>query len=224
MHYRDITKRALAHRLVVTKGLTPEATMYAQIITEIDRKRKRGETPRFARSGRGIFGLQLPGPQGLAAQIERHNETVQRELLKQLHRMDATAFEELVGALLSRLGFDEVVVTQRSRDGGIDVRGRLVVADVIRTRMAVQVKKWQQNIQSPVVQQVRGSLGAHEQGLIITTSDFSKGAREEAERGDATPVALMNGKQFAQLLIEHSIGVSRAEHVLIELAPIEDEG
>jgi len=171
-----------------------------------------------------LAGYYLPGRQGLAAQIERHNETIQRELLKELHGMDATAFEELVGALLSRLGFDKVVVMQRSRDGGIDVRGRLVVAGVIRTRMAVQVKKWKPNIQSPVVQQVRGSLGAHEQGLIITTNDFSKGAREEAERGDATPVALMNGKQFVQLLIEHSIGVSRAEHVLIELAPIEDEG
>jgi hypothetical protein len=29
---------------------------------------------------------------------------------------------------------------------------------------------------APVVQLVRGSLGAHEQGLIITTSDFSAGA------------------------------------------------
>jgi restriction system protein len=35
-------------------------------------------------------------------------------------------------------------------------------------------------VQAPVVQQVRGSLGAHEQGLIITTSDFSTGARSEA--------------------------------------------
>ena len=30
------------------------------------------------------------------------------------------------------------------------------------------------------MQQVRGSFGTHEQGLIITTSDFSVGARKEA--------------------------------------------
>ncbi len=66
--------------------------------------------------------------------------------------------------------------------------------DVIRTRMAVQVKRWKANIHAPTVQQVRGSLGTHEQGLIISTGDFSSGAREEAQRANAVPVALMNGK------------------------------
>jgi restriction system protein len=71
---------------------------------------------------------------------------------------------------LTAIGFEEVEVTSRTKDGGIDVRGTLVVGDVIRTRLAVQVKRWKQNVQSPVIQQVRGSLGAHEQGLIITTT------------------------------------------------------
>ena len=71
-----------------------------------------------------------------------------------------------------------------------------VVGDVIRTRLAVQVKRWKSNVQAPVIQQVRGSLGTHEQGLIITTSDFSKGAREEATRANATPVGLMDGEQL----------------------------
>ena len=68
-----------------------------------------------------------------------------------------------------------------------------------------------------MVQQVRGSLGTHEQGLIITTSDFSPGARKEAARPDATPVALMNGEQLVLLLVEHNIGVSRRTHDLIEI-------
>lgn len=102
--------------------------------------------------------------------------------------MEAREFEELVGKLLTRLGFDEVEVTQLSRNGGIDVRGRLVVGDVIRTRMAVQVKKWAKNIQAPIVQQVRGSLGAHEQGLIITTSDFSKGLASRRSGATQSPL------------------------------------
>src|SRR5690606_965365 len=113
-------------------------------------------------------------------------------LHEKLHKIDPTEFEELVGQLLVALGFTDVTVTTRQNDGGIDVRGTLVVGDVIRTRMAVQVKRWKANIQTPTVQQVRGSLGSHEQGLIITTSDFSPGARLEAERPDATPVGLMD--------------------------------
>jgi restriction system protein len=87
----------------------------------------------------------------------------------------------------------------------------------IRTRMAIQIKKWKCNVQAPVVQQVRGSLGTHEQGLIITTSDFSPGERTEAARSDAVPIALMNGEQLVVLLVENGIGVTRRSHDLIEL-------
>lgn len=89
-------------------------------------------------------------------------------LLARLRAMPPDQFETLVGTLLGKISFGEVTVTSRSGDGGIDVRGTLVVGDVIRTRMAVQAKRWKANVQAPVIQQVRGSLGAHEQGLIIT--------------------------------------------------------
>jgi restriction system protein len=132
--------------------------------------------------------------------------------------MPPAEFETLVGTLLAKLGFEDVTVTSVSNDGGIDVRGTMVTGDVIRTRMAVQVKRWKNNIQAPTVQQVRGSLGTHEQGLVITTSSFSKGAREEAERPDATPVALMDGEQLVRLLVENDIGVRREDYALLELA------
>lgn len=64
---------------------------------------------------------------------------------------------------------------------------------------------------------------AHEQGLIVTTSDFNPGARKEAARPDAVPVALMNGKQLVLLLVEAGIGVSRPSHDLIELLETTDE-
>jgi restriction system protein len=223
MHYREITAKALELGLVDTKGRTPEATLYAQILTEIERTQKRGDTPRFVKHGRGMVGLRKWMSQGIGFQIERHNNEVRRKLHQQLRTLDFGTFEALVGRLLGKLGFDEVEVTRRSGDGGIDVRGKLVVGDVIRTRMAVQAKRWKQNVQSPVVQQMRGSLGAHEQGLIITTSDFSSGARREAERSDTIPVALMNGEQFVALLIEHGIGVTKSEHVLVELGSLEEE-
>ncbi len=41
------------------------------------------------------------------------------------------------------------------------------------------------------------------------TSDFSKGAKDEAERADATAVGLMNGEQLVTPLVENEIGVRR---------------
>ena len=217
MHYQVITEKALERKLVSTKGLTPEATMYAQVITEIDRRKKRGEQPRFVMHGKGYVGLAIWEPAGLAGMIDGHNRTVRKQLLKNLQEMPAADFETLIARLLTALGFEDVTVTPYSGDKGIDVRGTLVVGESIRTRMAVQVKEWKNNVQAPIIQQVRGSLSAHEQGLIITTSDFSKGAISEANQPDKIPVALMDGERLVDLLIENDIGITRSRYDLIEI-------
>jgi len=218
MYYHDITAKALELGLVHTEGQTPAATLYAQILTEIKRHTLRGDTPRFVKHGKGYVGLRKWLGTGLDYQIRQHNSQIRKKLLARLHQMQPDEFENLVAQLLVTIGFEDVIVTSYSKDGGIDVRGTLVVGSVIRTRMAVQAKKWtKKNVLAPYVQQLRGSLGAHEQGLFITTSGFSKGAQEEAERSDATPVALMNGQQLVDLLIENDIGIQRTHHDLIEL-------
>ncbi|MCY4657542.1 MAG: HTH domain-containing protein [Gammaproteobacteria bacterium] len=219
MHYRKITEKALRKGWLVSSGKTPEATMYAQVISEIKSQQKRGDLPRFVQHGRGYVGLSQWMGDGLAFQIEHHNQQVREALRDRLLAMKPGEFEGLISQLLAEMGFEKVEVTKLSGDGGIDVRGTLVVGDVVRIKMAVQVKKWKlrNNIQAPVVQQVRGSLGAHEQGLIITTSDFSPGAKQEAEQADKTPIALMNGEQLVILLMEHVIGVHRSSPDLFEI-------
>jgi restriction system protein len=218
MHYRLITETALKHGLLDTQGQTPEATMYAQILTEIRRYKARGDQPRFIQHRGGFVSLSAWMGKGLAFDIEQHNRRVRAETLKRLKALDATEFEHFVSELLAKVGFEELNVTPPSKDGGIDVRGVLVVGEVIRTKMAVQVKKWGKgNVQAPHVQQVRGSLGAHEQGLIITTSNFSKGAKEEATRPDAVPVALMNGEQVVALMVQHEVMVTRRPHDILDL-------
>ena len=145
-------------------------------------------------------------------------------LLDRARTASPADFEDLVKALLTAMGFDDVDRTDYVGDGGIDVRGTLVVGGAVRIRMAVQAKRWKGNVQAPVVQQVRGSLGAHEQGLIITTSDFSRGAKKEAERPDAAPVALISGEQLAALLAEHQIGARARSYELYTLDEIEGAG
>lgn len=191
--------------------------MYAQILTEIKRRRQQRKPQRFMMLGRGMVSLAKFQASGIAYQVDEANKQAREKLLKHVKAMKPYDFENLVSQLLLALGFEQVEVTARSNDGGIDVRGTLVVGDVIRTRLAVQVKRWKNNVQSPAVQQVRGSLGTHEQGLIITTSDFSKGAREEATRANATPVGLMNGEQLVDLLIQNEIGITLTPLQLIQL-------
>ena len=206
LHYNVIIKLALDRGLIRTEGRTPAATMYSAVLTEIRRHETRGETPRFVQHGRGMVGLSAWLPEEVAGLIEDKNREVRQSLLDRALAASPAEFESLVGELLAAMGFEEVELTPMSGDGGIDVRGTLVVGDAVRIRMAVQAKRWKNNVSRQIVQQVRGSLGAHEQGLIITTSDFSKGAKTDANRPDAAPVALMNGERLAALLAKYQIG------------------
>ena len=79
------------------------------------------------------------------------------------------------------------------------------------------MKRWKKNIQAPTVQAVRGSLTAHEHGIIITSSDFSKGARQEANAVGKTPISLVNSQELLELLIEHGIGVNKEQHTVLSL-------
>jgi restriction system protein len=220
LSYRTITARALERGYLRSGGLTPAATMYVQLGHDVKRRAARGDEPRFTQFPEGRFGLAAWQADDLATRIARHNRAVKAQLLGRLQAMESLRFQALVAELLTRLGFDEVVETPPTNDGGIDVVGVLVIGGVIRTRMAVQVKRWSHHVQAPTVQQLRGALGAHDQGLVITTGDFSAGARKEAAKPDRTPVALMSGADVVNLLVEYQIGVRRAPHDLLELAEV----
>ena len=57
---------------------------------------------------------------------------------------------------------------------------------------------------------MRICLGAHEQGLIITTRDFGLDTIKEGDPPGKTPIGLMNGEQFVALLMANRIGVRRS--------------
>ena len=131
--------------------------------------------------------------------------------------MKPDEFETLIRMLLDEMDFIDTEVTKVSGDGGIDVRGTWRIADGIQIKMAIQAKRWKQNVQSPVVQAVRGSLSSSERGMIITTSDFSAGARREADDpAKASTISLVNGEQLVNLLIKYGIGITREQVEILE--------
>jgi restriction system protein len=222
MSYRTITDTATGRGYLATEGLTPQQTMYVQLMTDVKRRQQRADEPRFAQYPKGLFGLAKWLKTGLEAEIAKHNREVKEDLLKRLRTMDAYEFEKLIGTLLSALGFENVVVTKVSGDGGIDVHGTFVANDIIRTDMAVQVKRWSRNVRAPDVRELRGSLDPHERGLLMTTAGYEKGAKTEASLPNRQPIALIGGPQIVDLLVEHEIGVKRGTPDL--LSPVDLAG
>jgi restriction system protein len=214
LHYVEIANHALASGLLDTRGQTPEATMGSRLYVDTQRPGSR-----FRRVSRGVFTLAETQPGDIGQRIESLNRKTRADLRKRLLGMPPDRFEALISELLIAIGFDEatVEVTRHSGDGGIDVRGVLRAGGVTQVNAAVQVKRWKRNIQAPTVRDLRGSLTVHEQGILITTSDFSTGARKEAEEAGKTRISLVDGERLLELLIQHGIGVTQEQHTLLSL-------
>lgn len=214
LHYADITRRALDANLLDTKGQTPEATMGARLY--VDTKQPNS---RFRRVSRNVFALAQARPREITEQVQAINDLTRAELQKRLLQMPPDRFEALIGELLLAIGFNEetIEVTSYSSDGGIDVRGVLNAGQITEVNAAVQVKRWKNTVQAPVVQALRGSLTVHEQGVIITTSKFSKGAQQEAGATGKVRISLVDGDKLLDLLIEHKIGVKTEQFTLFTL-------
>ncbi|MBA7540676.1 hypothetical protein ES705_32975 [subsurface metagenome] len=53
--------------------------------------------------------------------------------------------------------------------------------------------------------------------MIITTSDFSKGAVKEASDPYKASIALMNGEELIELMAEYQVGIRKTEISVLEL-------
>lgn len=214
LHYNEITDRALAAGILSTSGQTPHASMGSRLYTDTLHP-----DSQFRRVEKGVFGLRERQPSDVSQTIRRLNNQTRAKLRKMISSMPPDRFESLVKELLIALGFDESTVeaTPYSKDGGIDVRGTMNAGDITEINAAVQVKRWKRNVQAPIIQQLRGSLDIQQQGILVTTSDFSSGARKEAEAPGKTKISLVNGEQLAELLIQYNIGVKSEQHTLISL-------
>jgi restriction system protein len=128
-------------------------------------------------------------------------------LLERLQEMHPSGFERLAQQLLREAGFQNVQVTGRSGDGGIDGIGVFQVS-LVSFRIFFQCKRYKGTVSPSEVRDFRGAMsGRGEKGLLITTGSFTKSAQDEAVRDGAPMVELVDGEQLCDLLKKYSIGV-----------------
>ena len=213
----DIAKLAIEKGLVDTLGETPEATMAAQIYVDI---KKNKSTP-FVKVGKALFSLKNSSESQSSPSmiIEKQNEATKQKLKDVLHSMDPFQFEYLVADLLQNIGYENVFVTKRSGDKGIDVTANLTVGGVTSVKTVIQAKRYapHNKINGAVITQLRGSAEVDQRGLIITTSDFTKDGIEESQAQNKMPVSLVNGEKLIQLLIKYGVGVKSESLSILSL-------
>jgi restriction system protein len=154
---------------------------------------------------------QTPEEQ-LANAYKLLRDSLAADLLETPKKSSPAFFEELVVDLLVAMGYGGSVedagrAVGRSGDGGIDgiIKEDKLGLDVVY----VQAKRWSGNVGRPVVQAFAGSLEGFRarKGVLITTSCYSQDALEYVQRIEKR-IVLIDGKQLADLMIDHDIGVN----------------
>jgi len=134
------------------------------------------------------------------------------DLITQIKQSPPSLFERLVVELLVKMGYggsrkDAGKAIGKSGDEGIDgiIKEDRLGLDIIY----IQAKRWENTVGRPEIQKFAGALQGQRarKGIFITTSDFSSEAHDYASRIESK-IILIDGEQLAQMLIDHSIGVS----------------
>lgn len=203
MHYKDITRIALEREWIVSNAKDPARSLYASISQDT----KKEAPSRFVLDKRnGMISLVKWGNATLIKKVDDHNKRERDKLLALLRGMDPGKFESFVAeVVLPAMGFEECVATQRSHDRGIDAVGQLVIHNSVRVNVAVQIKRYKETkVSCRTVRDLRGSLKPGQQGVIITTSEYSRDAKKEAEDidGEKARISLLDGKDIVELLVD----------------------
>lgn len=145
-----------------------------------------------------------PSPSGAVPAAGNYRE----ELAQTLQALPAAGFERFCQRLLRESGFQEVTVTGKSGDGGIDGIGILQVNPLVSFKVLFQCKKYAGSVSPSQVRDFRGAMtGRADKGIIITTGSFTAEARKEAIRDGAPPIELVDGEKLAGMLEGLQLGL-----------------
>lgn len=121
-------------------------------------------------------------------------------------------FEEFLKYFLEKIGLEEVVVTQRSRDGGIDLTctkaGINGLSNLDEVKYYIQAKcfKPSSTISIKNLRELRGVMPLNYKSIFITTAKFPSGAKEFAEEDKSRQIILIDGKTLVQQCISVGLG------------------
>jgi restriction system protein len=146
-----------------------------------------------------------PAETGLAATTDYRTE-----ILDVIRGLSPSGFEKLCQRLLRESGFQQVEVTGRSGDGGIDGKGLLEINRLLSIQVVFQSKRYASG--SPItvsqIRDLRGAMaGRTDRGIFITTSSFTVDAKKEALREGVPPIEMVDGQKLVAMMEELELGL-----------------
>jgi len=130
-------------------------------------------------------------------------------LLEILKQTSPTGFEHLCGRLLREYDFEDIKITQKSNDKGIDGTATLKLNPFLHMSVFFQCKRYDSSVPISHVREFVGVLATErsgvDRGILLTTGSFSKEAREIERK--STNLELIDGEKLVEMFEKAEIGV-----------------
>ena len=129
-------------------------------------------------------------------------------LLAAIQTLPFAGFERLCQRLLREAGFQQVAVTGRTGDNGIDGHGILELNAFVTFKVLFQCKRYKGSVGTPQIRDFRGAMeGRADKGIILTTGTFTQDAKREARRDGARPIELVDGDKLVDMFEKLELGL-----------------
>lgn len=159
-------------------------------------------------------------PPAAPADLEAQSRQQSVEQLRaRLLELTAEALEGVTVALLQEMGYREVRVAKRQKDGSLFVAKRRM--GLTEIRFAVRVLRGGRDVRRDDVQELRKDLQSHSAqiGVVVSPSDPTREARSEAARTGQGVILLLCADALAEQLVERGIGVATRTITVTEFDP-----
>ena len=144
-----------------------------------------------------------------------YKSRLKKQILDHIIECHPGFFEKLVIDLLLEMGYgsDELSgrVIGKSHDGGID--GVIYEDKLGLSKIYIQAKRNDvgNTIGRPLLQAFVGAMQDVQKGVFITTSSFTKEARNYVDKQQQKSLKLIDGDLLAELMIKYGIGLEKVQ-------------
>jgi restriction system protein len=199
---------------LVEKGEIDGSTRGVWKLTARGRERAQGADPSSAAE------LLLAHQSTLKDLVSDNEAEVKRRIVSELQALQPTHFEQFCISFLGPLGYEQLEVTKRGADRGVDGHG-LFRQGVVSIRSAFQAKRWRGNaVSRPEIDKFRGAIqGDYDHGVFLTTGRFTADAEAASIKKGAISLLLLDGDAIAENMIRNSIGVVGRPVQLFDIDP-----
>lgn len=202
---RDLLK--LSHRRVTVDDLMEFAEFRAF------KERSGSKAPRSNGSREPLdvdAGSSETPEDAIQSAYEKLKAAVVSEVLNEVRKAEPTRLASIMVQLLIAMGYgdEESGIVLDGVNGGID--GVVKKDKLGSSSVYIQAKRYKDGntVGAPAIQQFAGSMQERraDEGVFVTTSDFTKAALESVSRLRAR-IALINGQRLAEIMFDLGVGV-----------------